>query len=245
MFCHGSRSIARERPAQGSQPVQSNCGAKQGGATAFPIRKARRRPSSDDCSSAAPVAIKEVEIHAKACPFLKAVDEYGKVVEVFGQTPELLGFIWGPLKYVLTIASTLSEAYSSLVGVYADIGEQMPLLSSYQSLFFDNAHMRTLLVILFQDILVLHREALKFFKQKLWRQLFQATWKGFVLKVQDLKDSLGRYRQLIESRVTIVEIEEMRSLRRTTEAKLNSLQKADIARRKAAVRSFNSCPLLT
>lgn len=116
--------------------------------------------------------------------------------------------------------------------------------------------MRTLLVMIFQDILALHREALKFFKQKcegekksslanaetlmlihksVWKQLFQATWKGFVLKVQDLKDSLSRHRQLVESRATIVEIEEIRSLRRTTEAKLESLQKADMARRKAAI----------
>lgn len=116
--------------------------------------------------------------------------------------------------------------------------------------------MRTLLVMIFQDILVLHREALKFFKQRcmggikwilpnakalplthmiVWKQFFQATWKGFVSKIQGLKDSLRHHRQLIESRATIVEIEEIRSLRRTTEAKLDNLQKADMARRKAAV----------
>lgn len=65
---------------------------------------------------------KKLRFMRRLGPFLKAVDEYGKVVEVFGQTPELLGFIWvilplqcrlisvlmhiqGPLKYVLTVTT--------------------------------------------------------------------------------------------------------------------------------------------
>ncbi|RYP68514.1 hypothetical protein DL769_005502 [Monosporascus sp. CRB-8-3] len=34
-------------------------------------------------------------------PFLKTMGEYGKVIEVFVNTSEILAFIWGPMKYLL------------------------------------------------------------------------------------------------------------------------------------------------
>jgi hypothetical protein len=35
--------------------------------------------------------------------FLEAMDQFGKVVEVFLNTSEFVAFIWGPLKFVLQV----------------------------------------------------------------------------------------------------------------------------------------------
>ncbi|KAI2470710.1 hypothetical protein F4781DRAFT_421113 [Annulohypoxylon bovei var. microspora] len=160
-------------------------------------------------------------------PFLHTMVEYGKVIEVFVNASEILAFVW--------IASTLSKAFSSLLDMYEYVGNQIPLLSSYQYLFSENAHMRSLLVAIFTDILTFHKDALRFFRQKLWKQLFDATWKGFVSKVENLKETMKCYRRLIEGRATLVEFEEVQNLRRITEANFQDLYKADLTRRREAV----------
>ncbi|KAI0376807.1 hypothetical protein F5Y04DRAFT_273551 [Hypomontagnella monticulosa] len=160
-------------------------------------------------------------------PFFNTMVEYGKVIEVFVNTSEMLAFIW--------VASTFSEAFSSLLDAYKQIGDQMPLLSSYQSLFSDHPHMRSLLVMIFEDILAFHKEALRYFKKNLWKQLFQATWKGFVSKIENLRDNMRRHRQLIESRATLIQFEAVQTHRRLTEVKFQEMYEADLTRRRAAV----------
>lgn len=60
----------------------------------------------------------------------------------------------------------MSEALNSLLDAYQQIGEQIPLLSQYQELFFSSPHMKTALFMIFQDILEFHRVALGYFKRR-------------------------------------------------------------------------------
>jgi hypothetical protein len=50
--------------------------------------------------------------------------------------------------------------------MYQAIGEQLPLLAQYQSLFQANPYMRRVLDLIYWDILEFHTKALKYFKQK-------------------------------------------------------------------------------
>ena len=36
-------------------------------------------------------------------PFLEAMEQFGKVIEVFLNTSEFVAFIWGPMKFVLQV----------------------------------------------------------------------------------------------------------------------------------------------
>ena len=36
--------------------------------------------------------------------FLEAMKQFGKVIEVFGNTSSLVGFVWGPMKLILEVA---------------------------------------------------------------------------------------------------------------------------------------------
>lgn len=64
------------------------------------------------------------------------------------------------------VASSYAEAFNELLDVYQIIGQDMPLLLQYQSIFQDNPHMVRVLALIYEDILEFHRRALKYFQQR-------------------------------------------------------------------------------
>ena len=47
--------------------------------------------------------------------FLEAMDQFGKVIEVFLNSSEFVPFIWGPVKFVLQVASNPKPQLSALL----------------------------------------------------------------------------------------------------------------------------------
>ncbi|KAH8662434.1 hypothetical protein BX600DRAFT_382529 [Xylariales sp. PMI_506] len=176
-------------------------------------------------------------------PFLKAMVEYGKVLDIFVNTSEILAFVW--------VASTLPEAFESLLKTYELLAEDMPLLSSYSDLFSQNPPMRLLLVEIYRDIMEFQLHALRYFRQKLWKQLFQAAWRGFGATILLIKNRLQRKKKLIESRIAIVQygeirkiLEETQNISRTAEAELEERKTKFTLEKKQAVNSWLSPPLM-
>ncbi|KAL2841782.1 hypothetical protein BJX68DRAFT_270965 [Aspergillus pseudodeflectus] len=54
------------------------------------------------------------------------MNEYGKVVEVFLNCTPFVAYIWGPVKFVLQVASSWSDSLDILLSAYEDIGERAP-----------------------------------------------------------------------------------------------------------------------
>ncbi|KAJ3536177.1 hypothetical protein NM208_g5825 [Fusarium decemcellulare] len=175
-------------------------------------------------------------------PFLKTMTEYGKVIEIFVNSSDMLAFVWGPLKYLLMTASNFSDAFDSLLDTYQQIGEQIPLLASYKDLFSGHAHMRSLLVMIYEDILSFHVIALRYFRQKLWKQLFKSNWKGFTSEISLLKDNLRRHKQLIEGRASLVEFETVQNLRISSQTHFRDSREAEARRRRTAVFQWLASP---
>jgi hypothetical protein len=132
--------------------------------------------------------------------FLEAMEQYGKVIEVFLNTSEFVAFVWVceclPNKRTLAdlklwrarqsfsyrysvnhlslsiitklskVASTFAEAFDELLDVYSDIGESLPMLAQYESLFQEKGYMGKVLELIYVDILKFHHEAYKYFKQR-------------------------------------------------------------------------------
>ncbi|KAI1440274.1 hypothetical protein F5Y02DRAFT_423141 [Annulohypoxylon stygium] len=65
-------------------------------------------------------------------PFLQAMEQYGKVLDVFVNASEIVAYIWGPMKFILLTASKFSEAFNSILDAYQEIGEQIPLFTWQQ-----------------------------------------------------------------------------------------------------------------
>ncbi|KAL8303462.1 hypothetical protein RB597_005051 [Gaeumannomyces tritici] len=166
-------------------------------------------------------------------PFVNTMLEYSKVVEVFINVEETMALIWGPLRFMLMMTKNVAEAFSSLLDTYQQIGEQIPLLLSFQALFENptHVHMRQLLVLIYQDILNFHLLALRFFRKKMWKRLFLANWSGFKTDISQLKENLARHRRLIESRASLTQFEETQSIRAAAEENLKQT-KEDTQRRR-------------
>lgn len=63
------------------------------------------------------------------------------------------------------IASSISKAFQELLDVYASIGESVPFMARYESLFRKDSNMLRVLSITWKDILEFHRQALRYFQQ--------------------------------------------------------------------------------
>ncbi|ETS83638.1 hypothetical protein PFICI_05514 [Pestalotiopsis fici W106-1] len=175
------------------------------------LKLAVRKMESDQESRRCMMNLKRLD------PFLKSMEEYGKLIEIFVNVNEVVAFVWGPMKFILQVASTHAEALHCILDAYQEIGEQIPLLASYQSLFAGNDHMGQILKDIYTDILEFHRETLRHFKSKVWKQLFRATWKGFNLRLKMIKDNLTRHKHLIESRASLIQFEEVKIIRQQQE----------------------------
>ncbi|KAG2418499.1 hypothetical protein HFD88_001600 [Aspergillus terreus] len=97
--------------------------------------------------------------------FLDAMDQYGKVIEVFLNVTDVLAFVWGPMKFLLQVTNTFSEAFSKLLETYQLIGESLPLLDKCQGFLENTPYVRQALESIFHDILEFHEYALGYFRK--------------------------------------------------------------------------------
>lgn len=98
--------------------------------------------------------------------FVEAMDQYDKVIQVFLNATQYLGFIWGPAKFMLLVASSHGDALNTLLEAYQEIGEHMPLLEQYESLMVNNPYLQQVVGFIYKDILDFHRKAMKHFRQR-------------------------------------------------------------------------------
>ncbi|KAG0649191.1 Vegetative incompatibility HET-E-1 [Hyphodiscus hymeniophilus] len=142
--------------------------------------------------------------------FLEAMNQFGKVIEVFGNANIFVAFVWGPLKFILQTASTWADSFESILDAYSQIGEHMPLLEQYVSLFGTKPHMTRVLALMYADILKFHKKAVRMFrgKSEVWRQLFRSIWKNFDTQFKGLLEGLKLHRQLIAEQAELSHFED-------------------------------------
>ncbi|KAH8892450.1 hypothetical protein GQ53DRAFT_646497 [Thozetella sp. PMI_491] len=163
-------------------------------------------------------------------PFLKSMEYYAKCIEVFVEASDILALVW--------VASSMQEALTALLDAYQDIGEQMPQLQAYQDYSKVNPYLKEILGMLYGDILEFHREALKCFKKKVWKQLFQATWRGLQTRIQHIKDNIAQHRRLIDSQMTLMEFEHVVKTHTLAEAEFKAAREAEMGRRRRIVHEW-------
>ncbi|KAK3936465.1 hypothetical protein QBC46DRAFT_419250, partial [Diplogelasinospora grovesii] len=137
-------------------------------------------------------------------PILEALDEIGKVVETFTNSSEFVAYVWGPMKFVLQVASAFAEDFTGLLDVYEDLGERMPMLQQYEQLFKHDGNMKRVLVYLYKDILEFHARALKYFQQKSSQGIYLVP---LCVLFHDVIGDIHRHCHLIESQATLAEIQ--------------------------------------
>ncbi|KAE8448004.1 hypothetical protein EG329_009927 [Mollisiaceae sp. DMI_Dod_QoI] len=183
---------------------------------------------------------RETQNLSRILGFLEAMNQFGAVVEVFLNTSEVLAFVWGPLKFLLLVASNWAESFDALLDTYQQIGEQIPLLLQYQKVFTESSDMRGVLAMMYKDILEFHQQALRVFGKPTWQRIFRAVWKDFNSRFKYLLLNLQRHRILIESHANVSEIKTSQAARELAE---KAFQEADEARKdsqRVSVRTWLS-----
>jgi hypothetical protein len=101
---------------------------------------------------------------SKIEPFLEGLRGYATVIEVFVQAkPDVLAFIWGPVKLLLQWASALKQSMDAIVDTTANIGALLPEFRKVAQLFGHNGLIKEILVLFFKDMLEYYAIALEFF----------------------------------------------------------------------------------
>ncbi|KAJ4266324.1 hypothetical protein NW762_004308 [Fusarium torreyae] len=95
--------------------------------------------------------------------FIEAMDQFGKVIEVFLNANEMLCFIWGPVKFLLMVTSTYITGFDKLLDAYSEIGNALPGLQHYSASFENYPPLATVLEDYYSDILNFHHIALSVF----------------------------------------------------------------------------------
>lgn len=67
---------------------------------------------------------------------------------------------------MLQTASNFVDSWETLLDAYQQIGEQLPLLQEYESLFHSSPHMIQVLELIYIDILDFHQQAMRYFSGK-------------------------------------------------------------------------------
>ncbi|KAI0186162.1 hypothetical protein EV127DRAFT_188087 [Xylaria flabelliformis] len=147
-------------------------------------------------------------------PFVEAMEQFGKVIEPFTNVNEIVCFIWGPIKFLLGVARTHIDSFDKLLDAYDKIGNAIPGLSRYQTIFEEHPPLATVLEDYYSDILGFHQAALSVFSRSKWKELFHSTWKTFDSKFEPILRSLERRRELLESEKGSATLYELQRIRR-------------------------------
>ncbi|KAI1658130.1 WD40 repeat-like protein [Daldinia decipiens] len=146
--------------------------------------------------------------------FIEAMEQFGKVIEIFVNASELVCFIWGPIKFILLTASTHISSFDKLLDAYAQIGDAIPGLECYSKTFAEHPPLATVLEDYYSDILEFHRISITIFKRPTWKDMYHSIWKTFDSKFGPILHSLCKRRELLESEKISAALYEIHRLRK-------------------------------
>ncbi|ORY19419.1 hypothetical protein BCR34DRAFT_128195 [Clohesyomyces aquaticus] len=185
---------------------------------------------------------KRMQNLSRVSAFVEAMDQFDKVIQVFLNTTNYLGFVWGPAKFMLLVAGSYSDALNTLLDAYEEVGEHMPLLIQYEAMVSQSPSLQEILGLVYKDILTFHCKAMKHFRQRAWKQLFQATWRTFRTDFNAIISNLQSHRRLLDSQAifigvsqTMKSMTELYEIRRMLEEECTKRQEEEAKSRHLAV----------
>jgi hypothetical protein len=136
--------------------------------------------------------------------FIRAFEQFGNVVEVFLNVNEVVCFVWGPMKFLITIAKNLTDTFEIILDAWEQIGEQLPLLEDIQHVFKDNNSLQEILVKIFTDVLEFHQHAISFYKGRGLKAVMKSLWKSFSPQFESILTRLRFHKQLLMDKIAII-----------------------------------------
>ncbi|OAL33004.1 hypothetical protein AYO22_00089 [Fonsecaea multimorphosa] len=141
---------------------------------------------------------------------LKAMDQFGKMLEMAQTDPHARSFIWGPLKFVLQEWRFKSDfaALVDVIDAYKQIGEQLTCLLQYQALFGRNPHMQGRLGMVYADVLEILLRTVRIFSLRRVAQMFRACLPQFLSRTKQILEGWGSHRDFMQSHAHSMQIQQ-------------------------------------
>jgi hypothetical protein len=100
-------------------------------------------------------------------PFIDGLQRYSSIIEQFVNVkPNILAFIWGPIKLFLQISSTHVKCFDIILNALRRIGENLPRFESFENIFKGDLRIKRVLLWIYSDILEFYAEVLTFLRKK-------------------------------------------------------------------------------
>ncbi|KAI2624405.1 hypothetical protein GGR54DRAFT_629674 [Hypoxylon sp. NC1633] len=140
-------------------------------------------------------------------PFINGLKEYAAVIEVFVQAkPDVMSFIWGPLKFILQASSSVISAFDKMVKVTADLGMTLPSFKAYTELFQSNDHIRRALCLFYADILDFYAVLLNFLTDRRLNIFLESLWPNIRSSIAKIQENMEHHKALMTTNVTLEDI---------------------------------------
>ncbi|KAI1379439.1 hypothetical protein F4677DRAFT_332829 [Hypoxylon crocopeplum] len=140
-------------------------------------------------------------------PLINGLKEYSAIIEVFVQAkPDVMSFIWGPLKFILQASSSLTSAFEKVVKVIADLGITFPSFKTYAQIFHSNHEIRRALCLFYADILDFYAVLLNFLTNRRLNIFLEPLWPNIRSSIAKIQENIDHHKTLMTMNVTLQDI---------------------------------------
>jgi len=146
-------------------------------------------------------------------PFLEGLEKYSRCIEVLCNGTPYLPWIWAPIKLMLQLADEYTSIFDKLIDAYIQIGEAMRWFDRLETTFGSDSNFKSVLGMIYEDILEFHRRAYKFFRKRSWHIFFESLWKSFAFRFQGILKRLTHHQELLMKHVITIDVVEARQWR--------------------------------
>ncbi|KAI8622934.1 hypothetical protein F5Y19DRAFT_468906 [Xylariaceae sp. FL1651] len=160
-------------------------------------------------------ARQELRNFDRLAPFLSAIENYSKALEVACNGTPYLPWVWAPIKLVLVAVQDSTRALDKIIVAYGNIASSMPRLSRFSNSFPNDVQFQKLIAFFFEDIIEFHRRAYALIRKPGWKFFFSSSWGRFEYRFDNLLESMAHTSDLIDREAAALDIAEAVEWRKT------------------------------
>ncbi|CAI4215913.1 unnamed protein product [Parascedosporium putredinis] len=170
---------------------------------------------------------------ARIHPFVERLRIFSSVVDVLAQVkPDILGFIWAPIKLILMSTARWREGFEKAVEQIAKIGQDIPDLKILESQIAQSTHSKGILALYFADLLDFYAELLHLFYKS--KRILAPFWPGVLERLDKIRARMRGHIELITRRATFQHIRDseearVKMLKEFREAETSRVNQAFVA----------------
>ncbi|KAF3061219.1 nacht domain protein [Daldinia childiae] len=140
-------------------------------------------------------------------PFINGLKEYAAVIEVFVQVkPDIMGIIWGSLKFILQASSAVISTFEKVVKVIGDLGMTLPSFRIYAQLFESNHEIRRVLCLFYADILDFYAVLLNFLSNRRLNVFLESLWPNIRSSIAKIQENIEYHKAIMTTNVTLEDV---------------------------------------